>query len=191
MRRPGVETRMITRRTAPLLPIRALFSCPKSVYGGLGEARFGVAGVRVCRFSTLVQSVAILPWKAAATAPNPNYTEPAMSKHPHTQAAPEKSITGHVQHGCLLAGIDFKGGINFIFDFGEIEPGLTYGPIVPALKAEELGFLDRLSPGDREIAEVWIRRERQRVIRNEAAQSRSAKRYQRRPCGREAGDEIL
>jgi hypothetical protein len=85
-----------------------------------------------------------------------------MSKTTRAQATPEKSITGQVQHGCLLAGIDFKDGINFIFDLGEIEPGLTYGPIVPALKAEELGFIDRLSLEDREIAEVWIQREKLR-----------------------------
>jgi hypothetical protein len=83
-------------------------------------------------------------------------------KTTRAQATPEKSITGQVQHGCLLAGIDFKDGINFIFDLGEIEPGLTYGPIVPALKAEELGFIDRLSLEDREIAEVWIQREKLR-----------------------------
>jgi hypothetical protein len=85
-----------------------------------------------------------------------------MSKSTSAQIAPEKSTTDQAQHDCFLAGIDLTGGINFIFDLGEIEPGLTYGPIVPALKAEELGFIDRLSLEDREIAEVWIQREKLR-----------------------------
>jgi hypothetical protein len=67
--RPGVETRVV-RRTAPSLPVRALFSCPKSIHGGLGEARASVAGHLTPVFHPRsVRRPSAWKWKAGGSQP--------------------------------------------------------------------------------------------------------------------------